>query len=247
MTVSGAALTREMTARDDLMDVFERAQVIGAFVTFDVRPNHFTFVHAARAESRYSPASTFKIPNTLIALETGRVESAEEMFRYDGKPRRVKAWERDMTLREAMATSNVTVYQEIARRIGLSQYGSWLRRLDYGNHRVGLPVDQFWLDGSLKISALEQVQFLAVLALGQLQASSKSQATVRDMIRIEDKGARVLFGKTGWDGKVGWWVGWIEEGSRITTFALNMDMTQIEDAPKRVSIGRELLARLDVY
>ncbi len=247
MTLGFNANAREMIARDDLAVVFKEMDIVGTFVAFDVRPNRFTFVHPKRAETRYIPASTFKIANTLIALETGNVDGPDEMFRYDGRPLRVKAWERDMTLREAMSTSNVPVYQEIARRIGLTQYWTWLDRLDYGNRKAAPPIDQFWLKGPLEISAQEQVQFLAKLALRQLKASQQSQATVRDMLRIETKEARELFAKTGWDGSIGWWVGWVEDGSRVTTFALNMDMTRIEEAPKRQALGKALLSRLDVY
>jgi beta-lactamase class D len=70
---------------------------------------------------------------------------------------------------------------------------------------------------------------------------------VRDMIRIEAKGTRELFAKTGWTGTLGWWVGWVEDGSRITAFALNMDMASVDMAAKRIEIARALLARLGVY
>lgn len=247
LTLGGSADAREMIVREDLQAVFTDMGLVGTFVAFDVRPNRFTFVHPERAEKRYGPASTFKIPNTLIAFATRIVENPDVMFRYDGQSRGVKAWERDMTLREAMAVSNVPAYQQLARGIGLPRYMRWLDRLDYGNRMVGEPVDRFWLDGPLEISALEQVQFLAVLALGQLPASARAQAMVRDMIRIEDKGSRVLFAKTGWTGGIGWWVGWVEEGDRVTAFALNIDMATIDMAPKRIAVGKELLARLDVY
>jgi hypothetical protein len=133
LTFGATAATGETVAREDLAAVFRQMGLIGTFAALDVGPDRLTLVNAERANVRFVPASTFKIPNTLIALETGALRDADEMFRYDGKPRAVKAWERDMTLREAITVSNVPVYQELARRIGLATYRVWLDRLAYGN------------------------------------------------------------------------------------------------------------------
>ena len=249
LTLGGGvrATARESITRDDLAPVFDELGVVGTFVAFDETSSRFIQVHAARAQQPYIPASTFKIPNTVIAFETGVVKSPEEVFRYDGKPRAVKAWERDMTLREAIAVSNVPVYQEIARRVGAAQYVTWLDRLEYGNRRIGGPIDEFWLKGPLEITATGQAFFLLIFARGQHRASARSQAMVRDMIRLEAKGSHLLFGKTGWDGRIGWWVGWVEDGSRVTPFALNIDMPSVDMAPKRIALGKALLARLGVY
>lgn len=237
----------EIVTLGDAEDVFARQQISGAFAAYDASADRLIVLNAARAGTRFVPASTFKIPNSLIALEVGAVKDAEEVFRYDGKPRRMSAWQKDMTLHEAMAASNVPVYQEIARRVGLAAYRDWLAKLDYGNRDVGQVVDQFWLEGPLKISAIEQARFLARLAGGALPMSARSQAIVRDIIRIEEKDGRTLFAKTGWDGKIGWWAGWVERGERKTAFALNMDMSRIEDAPKRLETGKELLASQGIY
>ncbi len=231
----------------DVDDVFAREGFSGAFAAYDPGADRLVILNASRAEMRFVPASTFKIPNGLIALEVGAVKDADELFRYDGKPRRVAAWQKDMTLREAVTASNVPVFQEIARRVGLENYRSWLARLDYGNRETGEIVDRFWLEGPLAISAVEQARFLARLAEQALPMSARSQAIVRDIIRIEEKDGRTLFAKTGWDGKIGWWAGWVEHGPRKTAFALNLDMSRIEDAPKRIALGKALLARLGAY
>ncbi len=237
----------EIIKLGDAEDVFARQQISGTFAAYEVSADRPIVLNAERAGTRFIPASTFKIPNSLIALEVGAVKDADEVFRYDGKPRRVAAWQKDMTLHEAMTASNVPVFQGIARRVGLDAYRTWLAKLDYGNRDAGAVVDQFWLVGPLAISAIEQARFLARLADGALPMSARSQAIARDIIRIEEKDGRTLFAKTGWDGKIGWWVGWVERDDRKTAFALNMDMSRIEDAPKRISFGKELLAHLGVY
>ena len=244
---TGAAWASEIIRLGDAEDAFAREGFSGTFAAFDARADRLIMLNASRAETRFVPASTFKIPNSLIALEVGALKDADEVFRYDGKPRRVAAWQKDMTLREAVTASNVPVFQEIARRVGLENYKAWLSKLDYGNRETGEIVDRFWLDGPLTISAIEQARFLARFAEQALPMSARSQAIVRDIIRIEEKDGRALFAKTGWDGKIGWWAGWVEREDRKTAFALNMDMSKSADAPKRIQIGRALLAHLGVY
>lgn len=229
------------------MSIFADAGHVGTFAAVDARNDRLIVVNGPRAATRYVPASTFKIPNTLIALETGVVKDADEVFRYDGKPRRVKAWEKDMTLREAIAVSNVPVYQEIARRVGLERYRDWLTRLDYGNRDPGTALETFWLSGPLAISAIEQARFLAKLGQGRLAVSDRSRAILRDIIRIEEHDGRTLYAKTGWSGTIGWWTGWIEHGGAVTAFALNMDMTRIEDAPKRITIAKALMNQIGLF
>jgi beta-lactamase class D len=243
----GAVRARETIMLGDAEDAFAKAGFSGTFAAYDLAADRLIILNGPRARTRFVPASTFKIANSLIALEIGAVKDADEVFRYDGKPRQVKAWERDMTLREAIAASNVPVYQEIARRVGLENYRTWLARLDYGNREVGTNVERFWLEGPLAISAIEQAMFLARLADGRVPVGERARGIVRDIIRIEAKGDRTLFAKTGWTGKLGWWAGWVEQGTRKTAFALNMDMSRVEQAPKRIEIGKAMLAHLGVY
>lgn len=236
--------------RPGLRAVFDEQGVRGTFVLYDVAAERITVVNGERAIRRYAPASTFKIANSLIALETGAVADETEVIPYGGKPQPIAAWERDMDMREAIKASNVPVYQEVARRIGLERMRAMVDRLDYGNREVGAVVDRFWLDGPLAISALEQARFVARLARGDLPVSARSQSIVRDILRLEQEGDAVLYGKTGWLAStkppIGWWTGWVERDGNAYAFALNIDMPSVEDAPKRIAIGRSLLARLGV-
>lgn len=121
----------------------------------------------------------------------------------------------------------------------------YLKRLDYGNQRTGSIVDLFWLDGPLEISAVEQARFVARLAQQALPLSPRSQSIVRDILRLEEGGDAALYGKTGWifqgTPQFGWWTGWVEKRGKIYAFALNIDMTSAEDAPKRIALGPEPL------
>ncbi|WP_243717150.1 class D beta-lactamase [Actinomadura sp. KC345] len=236
--------------RDDLRELFRHAGVSGGFALVDVTRDRRTAVDQARAEQRRMPASTFKIPHSLIALETGAVENADEVIPYGGRPQRLEQWERDMSMRDAIKISNVAVYETLARRIGLVREKQWLDRLAYGNRDVGTKTHPFWLHGPLKISAAEQASFLGRLARGALPASAGHQRTVRDLVKIEERDGHALYGKTGWaDGPtpaVGWWAGWVERDGRIHAFALTIDIVDDADAAKRIPLGRELLDRLGV-
>ncbi len=215
----------------------------GTFVLFDVEKNCVSAFNRPRAEKRYVPASTFKIANSLIALEVGAVQNADQVLPYGGKPQPFRSWEHDMSMRDAMKISNVAIYQEIARRIGLKRMRQWLQKLAYGNEQTGLVVDQFWLHGPLKISAIEQARFIARLAQAKLPLLPATQATVRQLIKQDDFDN--LYAKTGWltrhNPPIGWWVGFVEKDHKIYSFALNIDMADEKNAPKRLVIGKAIL------
>jgi beta-lactamase class D len=238
--------------RADLDAVFADSGVTGTFVLYDPTTDHVTLVNGQRAVTRFVPASTFKIPNSIVALETGVVKDENEIIPYGGKPQPFKQWEKDMSMREAIALSAVPIYQELARRVGLERYRDWLARLDFGNRQPGTVVDQFWLDGPLEISAVEEARFVARLAQQKLDASSRSQAIVRDIVRLESRDGKVLYGKTGWcfscKPNVGWWTGWVEQEGKVQAFSLNIDMPAgAADAPKRVPIGKAMLGMLGIF
>ena len=231
-------------------ELFKTAGVTGTFVLYDVSHHQFIGHDRARAERRFIPASTFKIPNSLIGLSTGAVASVDEVLPYGGKPQRFKFWEKDMGLRDAIRISNVPIYQELARRIGVERMREHVIKLDYGNKEIGNTVDHFWLDGPLQISAVEQAGFLARLARDELPFPSDTQQTVREIVRVEQSDSWTLYAKTGWGGdtspEIGWWVGWVQKEGRVYAFALNVDVYRASDADKRIPLGKASLQALGV-
>lgn len=227
---------------------FERAAIQGTFVLNEIGSEQLVGHNRQRAETRYIPASTFKIANSLIGLATGAVSSVDEVFPYDGKPRFLKAWEQDMSLREAIKVSNLPVYRELARRIGLQRMRRQVAALGYGNGQVGSEVDAFWLKGPLTISAVEQTRFLTRLAQDQLPFPPATQAQVREISRLEQGANWTLYGKTGWATAqapgIGWWVGWLEQDGKMYSFALNIPMANVRDASKRIELGKASLRAL---
>ena len=232
------AIAQHATPRPNLSRIFQRNGVTGTFVALNATTHHQTFFNPTRATKRFIPASTFKIANSLIALETGVIADETEIIPFGGRPQPFKAWEQDMTLRDAIRVSNVPVYQELARRITLSRYQSALQSLAYGNQQTGTNVETFWLKGPLTISAIEQAQFLATLANHALPFSARSQSITRSILHRDSQGNAKLFGKTGWSNAtkpgIGWFVGWVENGPQIHSFALNIDIHARADAAKRI-------------
>jgi len=234
----------------EVKKLFNAAGMQGTFVLYDAAEDRFIGHDLARAETRYVPASTFKIVNSLIGLSVGAVKDVDDVLPYGGKPQPYKTWEQDMGLRAAIKISNVPVYQALARRIGLEAMQDGVDEIDYGNGEIGSVVDRFWLEGPLMISAVEQARFLARLARNELPFPKEIQAKVRDIVQLEQNEHWTLYGKTGWAGaakpNIGWWVGWVQKGDKLYSFALNIDMQQPSDAAKRTELGKASLKALGV-
>lgn len=230
--------------------LFNEAEVTGTFVLYDVAANRYTGHDAVRAKERFVPASSFKIAHTLIGLNAGVVKGVEDVLPYGGKPQPFKAWEKDMSLREAIASSNAAVYQELARRIGPARMAEGLNKLAYGNRKIGKAIDEFWLEGPLAISAIEQVQFLSKLANGVLPFPTDLQERTRQIIELENHDGLILYGKTGWENApnpgIGWFVGWVLKDNKVYAFALNIDIRHAADAKTRVELAKASLKQLGV-
>jgi beta-lactamase class D len=195
------------------------------------------------------PASTFKIPNSLIALETGVVEDPDkDVFKWDGVKRPIEAWNKDHTLRTAIAVSAVPVYQEIARRIGQERMQKYVDLFEYGNRNIGGGIDQFWLTGDLRIDPVQQVDFVDRLRRGVLPISKRSQELVRDILPVTSVGDATIRAKSGLLGaelgkpSLGWMVGWAEKGHAQTVFALNMDCRESRHIADRTKLTQQCLA-----
>src|SRR5579863_3905546 len=237
--------------RDDLAKLFTDAGTEGTFVGYKVEDYLLISSDHARSGAPKLPASTFKIPNSLIALETGVVgDPDKDVFRWDGVKRDNEAWNKDHTLRSAIAVSAFPVYQEIARRIGEERMQKYVNLLDYGNHNIGGGIDQFWLTGDLRIDPVQQVDFVDRLRRGVLPVSKRAQDLVRDILPVTKVGDAVIRAKSGLLGaeigkpSLGWLVGWAEKGSANTVFALNLDVRAPRHIADRMAISQACLSAI---
>ena len=212
--------------------------------------NERLYVHdRKRAETRFSPASTFKIINTLIGLETGVVTSRNSQFKWDGTDRGLSTWNKDQTLETAFKVSCVWCYQELARAVGSDTYSSELSRIGYGNGRVGNHVDQFWLNGDLQVSAAEQVGILRSIHDYSIGFHRATVDELKAIMLEEQSGDYALYAKTGWTGAklhVGWYVGYVETADETWFFAMNMRMGSADQAPLRKDLTIRSLRALGI-
>lgn len=240
------AMSQRVATRDEWKRFFADEGVEGTVVVVDMRVDSQWVYNTDRARERFSPASTFKVPHALFALDAGVVKNEFQRFRWDGQRRAIEAWNADQDLRSSMRHSVVWLYQQWARAIGAQAETRYLRAITYGNMSAQGAVDLFWLNGTLRISALEQVDFLRRLYTNALPFRVEHQRLVKDVMLIEAGRDWRLRAKTGWqsrlDTHVGWWVGWVEWPEGPVFFALNIDMPRGgDDTPKRESIGRAIL------
>jgi beta-lactamase class D len=230
--------------REGLARHFTDDGTVGTFVGYKVDDYLVIASDTDRSGEARLPASTFKIPNSVIALETGVVgDPDKDIFKWDGVVRSIEAWNRDHTLRTAIAASAVPVYQEIARRIGVERMQKYVDLFEYGNRDIGGGIDQFWLTGSLRIDPVQQVDFVDRLRRGTLPVSKRSQDLVRDILPVTKSADAVIRAKTGivaaqsGQPSVGWLVGWAEKGRANTVFALNLDIREPRHAADRMKLA----------
>jgi beta-lactamase class D len=238
----------------------------GVFVLLEPATRTLIVSDPQLAERGFIPASTFKIPNSLIALETGVADGPAFALPWDGVDRWAADWNRDHDLRSAFRVSAVWYYQELARRIGEQRMAEWVMAADYGNENITGGVDMFWLNGGLRISPREQVEFLRRVHEGASPFSPETVEVFLDEVMIEEqRDGLTLRAKTGWgrsqdfadpaaagfDGHVGWYVGSVEkqDGSRIYFATLLLAPEPAPDSfyEDRRELGRSALRELGYW
>jgi beta-lactamase class D len=232
---------------------FEELGVDGSIVIYDLnRAQQFEYNPAGNGTA-FPVASTFKILNSLIALETGVIQNEVAVLTWDGIPRLLPEWNRDLNLREAFRWSAVWFYQVLARKVGYESMNEWVTASNYGDKTIGTAeeIDRFWLDGTLKITPYQQIDFLRRLQGNELPFSERSIAIVKDIMIMEKTPAYTLRGKTGWYGygqtdvqNIGWYVGYLEQDQNVYFFATNLDLRDTKNGPMRIELTRRCLQDL---
>jgi beta-lactamase class D len=210
------------------------------------------------ARRRVSPCSTFKIPNSVIGLETGAIPSADYVIRYEEKKHRtpgfwIDAWSKDLDLRGAFRASAVWYFRELAARVGQANMKAFVDRLGYGNRDMSAWPESFWIGSTLRISPVEQVEFLDRLFRNQMGLTPGTVAAVESFMKQEAKDGRELFYKTGActdreAGPVVWLVGFVQAPAGRTYFAFNASGAALDALmAKRVELARERLERAGLW
>lgn len=226
---------------------FRELGVEGSILIYDLR-NKRVFQHnPERNATAFSAASTFKILNSLISLETKVITDEIAVLTWDGIQRDLPAWNRDLNMREAFKLSAVWFYQVLARRVGYERMQQWVTQVQYGNQTIGGKddIDKFWLNGLLKVTPQQQIQFLHRLYNNDLPFSERTLSIVKDIMIYEKTPDYTIRGKTGWYGfgnqmipNVGWYIGYLEKGDNTYFFAINIAIRNEKDPAARIELMR---------
>ena len=239
---------------NDLKQYFDSRNVEGCFTLLNNSDGEITVYNMSMDTTRYTPASTFKILNSLIALETGVVTDNKMIIKWDSIVRTNPDWNKDMNITEAFKVSSVPFFQEVAKRIGHDTMKNWVDSISYGNKNIEGKIDSFWLNNKLKISPDEQLGLLKRLYFDQLPFRKSVQFSVREMMVQEDNSLYKLSYKTGWgkdesNNSIGWLTGWIEENRHVYFFVTllkskdpNIDMKKI-----RLDITKDILQQYGFF
>lgn len=222
--------------QEELGPIFKNHGITDAcFILRDHTHDEIYFYNKERCLRRFSPASTFKIFNSLVALETAIAPDEQLVIKWDSVERWNPEWNKDMTMREAFKLSCVPYYQEIARRVGKDYLQHYLDTVQYGNKRMGGKIDEFWLNDTLQISADEQLGFVKRLYFDELPFSERSQRIVRSIMLQENEHDRKLYYKTGThvtkDSTLCWITGFAEDIISVTEHEKSMNKSGVRNYP----------------
>jgi beta-lactamase class D len=246
-----AALTcRELPAQNEKETAIPEKYLqgtTGAFVLYDQKADRYLRYNVEECGKRYSPASTFKILNAIIGLETKVIPDENYVIPWDSIPRANPAWNRDHNLATAVANSVVWYFQDLARKVGPQRMKIAVTLAEYGNCNISGGIDKFWLGSTLAISANEQVEFLRMLYSDSLPFSRRSMRIVKEIIVLERTDDHVLRGKTGFSTSftgraVAWFVGYVEKKDNVYFFAFNMSTFGGAKTAQRIFDNRKTYA-----
>lgn len=218
----------------------------GTFVLFNEQNDEYTIFNKDGSEKRISPCSTYKIPLALIGLDNGVISKTDNNINWDGKNYPFVEWNEDQDLQSAMRYSVNWYFDSIDSRISKKTLQQYVSSLNYGNENIWTLNGEYWNQASLKISAIEQVQFLKKLWKYDEKFKKEDIDFVKNSIKLMDENGEVLYGKTGSGsennkGVTGWFVGVLEKGNNKYYFATNIEGTDNIDGAKAKNIALSIL------
>jgi bla regulator protein BlaR1 len=211
---------------EDLSSYF--GDYTGAFVLYDMDSGGYTIYNEKEATRRVSPASTYKIYSGLIALEEGVITPEKSNIAWDGSAYSIDVWNQDHDLMSGIQNSVSWYFQNLDRQVGAGKLESWFEDIGYGNHDLSGGIDGYWMESSLKISPVEQVELLTALYKDETPFSQGNVSAIKSILRLSERDNTALYGKTGTitvNGKMtsGWFIGYVENGGHTTVFALHLE------------------------
>lgn len=224
----------------------------GSFVLYDMGQDAWGIYDMGRAALRVSPDSTYKIYDALFGLEAGVITPEASFMEWDGEPYSYPEWNTGQTLRSAMQSSVNWYFQGIDEQLGASAVDHFIRKIGYGNENTTGSLSSYWMESSLKISPIEQVELLQKLYENSLGFRQTNIKAVKDAIRLSSAEAGSLYGKTGTgciDGmdRNGWFVGFVETQNNCWFFAVNITADDGATGSNAAEIALSVLAGMGIW
>lgn len=224
----------------------------GSFVLYDATADSWQIYNKDHAATRIPPASTFKIYSALLGLETGIITPKQSQLSWEGQKYMYDTWNADQTLESAMKNSVTWYFQAIDQKIGLSSIKNYVNKIGYGNQTVNGDTSSYWMDSSLKISPIEQVETLKKLYYNEFHFLPENINAVKNSICLYSNTAGSLYGKTGTlevrhQNTSGWFIGFIEKSDHIYFFATNIESKRNTTGPIASELTLSILSNLHLW
>lgn len=240
------ALSVNVLAGENQIESLYKANNVDGSILIESADGKQRYQYKVNNEESFIPASTFKIPNTLIILEEGLIKDPTEVIEWDGVEREYSPWNKDQTLKSAFQYSCVWCYQRYAKMVGDARYHEYLRSFDYGNQLTGSEITRFWLDGDLRVSVKDQISFLRKVYDDNLPVKQQHIDTLKDIMLSESDGKIKIWSKTGWSGKDGWYVGYLVVNGQTWFFANHIVINQRSDLALRKQLTMDVFKSLKI-
>ena len=240
------AISTNLHAEESKIEDLYKSNNINGSILIESTDGNIKYEYNVNDKESFIPASTFKIPNTLIILEEGLIKDQLEVIKWDGKEREYASWNKDQTLKSAFQNSCVWCYQRYAELVGDKKYHTYLRKFGYGNILTGNDVTRFWLDGELKTSVKDQIDFLRKVYAEELPIKKEHIKILKSIMLSEDHEDHKIWSKTGWSGKDGWYVGYLITDNQTWFFANHIEINKNSDLKFRKKLTMEIFKSLKI-
>ena len=244
------SFTKNNCSYEDLSAFFKDYN--GCFVLYDTNADFWQIYNKEAAKERISPDSTYKIYSALLALENQLITPKHSAMEWDGKNYSIAEWMQNQDLASALRNSVNWYFQTLDQKAGLETLKNFYEKLDYGNHNLSGGETRFWMESSLKISAIEQVELLKKLYENSFQFDEQNIQAVKDAMCLSSSDKGILYGKTG-TGMVneksinGWFIGFVEHAGHTYFFACNIRNHNSATGANASEIAIQILENKGIY
>jgi bla regulator protein BlaR1 len=217
-----------------------------------LKTDDYTIYNKNRSVLRVSPDSTYKIFSGLFGLESGILQIGDTNINWNGINYPYEAWNKNQELHSAIENSVTWYFQEIDKQLGMKNLQTYFKQVNYGNCNFSGEISDYWMESTLKISPIEQVQLLKNFYTNKYKFKEENIATIKSTIKIAEKGENILSGKTG-TGNVngkninGWFIGYIEQNDNLYFFATNIQNKASATGSTAAKITLSILEDKKIY